>query len=89
VIAAAVVFVSVPEIFPLPLAAIPVTVPVLSLVHVYVTLAAGVALLDNTIGAIAKPEHLVWLAGVAMALGVGFIVMVNGDEVPGQVAPFV
>ena len=34
VIGAAVVLVSVPLIFPLPLAAIPVTVPVLSLVHV-------------------------------------------------------
>jgi hypothetical protein len=53
---AVVVLVSVPLIFPLPFAAMPVTEAVLSLVHVYVV---PVVLLDNAIVVIATPEHFV------------------------------
>ena len=68
VMGAVVVLVSVPLISPLPLAAIPVTVTVLSLVQVKVVPAT---LPDNTIGVMAIPEHAAWVAGVATALGVG------------------
>jgi hypothetical protein len=51
-----VVLVSVPLIFPLPFAAIPVTEAVLSLVHVYVV---PVVLLVKAMAVIAVPEHIV------------------------------
>jgi hypothetical protein len=71
---AAVVLVNVPLISPLPLAAIPVTATVLSLVQLKVVpLTAPV----NTIGVIADPEHIDCDDGVATASGVGFTVMVN------------
>ena len=66
---AVVVLVNVPLILPVPLAAIPVTVAVLFLVHAYVV---PVTLLVNTIVVIAVPEQMVWLDGVAIAFGVGF-----------------
>lgn len=66
---AVVVLVSVPSMSPEPLAAIPVAVTVLSLVHVKVV---PVTALDNTIGVIAIPEQTACDAGVAIALGIGF-----------------
>ena len=56
VIAPNVVLVSIPLISPEPLLAIPVTVPVLFLVHVYVVPAV---LLVNIISVIEAPEHIV------------------------------
>jgi len=68
VIGAFVVFVSVPEMLPLPLAAMPVTVAVLSRVHAYmVPLIAPV----SAIVVIAVAEQIVCDAGVAIAVGVG------------------
>jgi hypothetical protein len=63
-----VVLVSIPLMSPDPLAAIPVTVALLSLVQVYVVPATA---LVSTIVVIDAPEQTVWLAGVATALGVG------------------
>ena len=78
---AVVVLVSVPLISPEPLAAIPVTATVLSLVQLKVVpLTAPV----KTIGVIA-PEHIVCEAGVATASGVGFTVIVNLVDGPVQV----
>lgn len=62
-----VVLVSVPVISPVPLAAMPVTFTVLSLVHANVV--PGTSLV-STIGVIG-PEHTVCEAGVAVAVGVG------------------
>ena len=69
VMGADVVLVSVPVMFPAPLAAIPVTVTVLFLVQVKVV---PTTLPDNMIGVMATPEQAAWLAGVATALGIGF-----------------
>ncbi len=75
VIGEAVVFVSVPVIdVPLPFAAIPVTVAVLSLVHANVT---DPVVLVKDIVDIAIPEHLIWLAGFAVAAAVGLTVCVT------------
>lgn len=76
----AVVFVNVPEISPLPLAAIPVTIAALSLVQLKVVPAVFPV---NTIGVIA-PEQTVCDAGVAIALGVGLTVTVAVDDIPGH-----
>ena len=79
-----VVLVSVPEILPLPFAAIPVTATVLSLVQLYVV---PLTLPLRTIVCIAVPEQLVCEAGVATAFGVGFTSTVAVIGVPVHVTP--
>ena len=78
---ALVVLVNVPLILPVPLAAIPVTATVLSLVQLNVVLAT---LPDNTIVVIGLAEHLVCDAGVATAFGVGLTKTVALIGVPVQ-----
>ena len=78
---AKVVLVSVPLILPVPLAAMPVTGTVLSLVQLNVVTAA---LLLNTIVVIGLAEQIVWEAGVANASGVGFTRTVALIGVPGH-----
>ena len=85
VIGALVVLVKVPLILPDPLAAIPVTVAVLSLVQLYTT--PDTALPDITIVVIGVAEHFVCEAGVANAVGVGLTVIVKDVGVPLQVVP--
>jgi hypothetical protein len=81
-----VVLVSVPDILPEPLAAIPVTVALLSLVQLYTVPATELPL--NTIVVMATPEHFVCEDGVAVVpVGVGFTVIVKLIGVPTQVAP--
>ena len=81
---ALVVLVNAPLILPLPLAAIPVTETVLSLVQLNVVpLTAPV----NTIVVIVLPEQIVCDAGVATAFGVGFTSTVAVIGVPVQVTP--
>ena len=82
VIGILVVLVSVPDILPAPLAAIPVTVATLSLVQLYTVPATGLPL--STIVVIGTPEQTVWLDGVAVAVGVGFTVTVAVIGAPGQ-----
>lgn len=79
-----VVLVSVPLILPAPLAAIPVTGTVLSLVQLNTVPAT---LPVNTIVVIAVPEHTVCDAGVATAFGVGLTSTVAVIGVPVQVVP--
>ena len=68
-----VVLVSVPLILPEPLAAIPVTATLLSLVQLYTV--PGIALPDNTIVVIAVPEHIICEDGVAVAvMGAGQLI---------------
>ena len=67
-----------------PPAAIPVTLTKLSLVHAYVVPAT---VLVNTIGVIADAEQIVCDAGVAVAYGVGFTVIVKLVAVPVHVTP--
>jgi len=81
---ALVVLVSVPDILPEPLAAIPVTATVLSLVQLNTVPAT---LPESTIVCIATPEHLVCEDGVATAFGVGFTSTVAVTGVPLQVTP--
>ncbi len=86
VIGALVVLVSVPVIFPEPLAAIPVTETVLLRVQLYVV--AGTAP-DNTMLVIGNPEQLLCIPGVATAVGTGFTVMTvvaGGEGQPFSVA---
>jgi hypothetical protein len=59
----------VPLISPVPLAASPVTLIVLSLVHAYVVPTSMPLLVERTIVVIASSEHTVWLAGVATPTG--------------------
>ena len=80
---ALVVLVNEPAILPDPLAAIPVTATVLSLVQLYVV--PGVALL-KTIVVIAAPEQMVCDDGVATAFGVGLTTTVAVIGVPVQLA---
>ena len=61
-----VVLVREPLILPEPLAAIPVTATLLSLVQLYTV--PGIALPDNTIVVIAVPEHIICEEGVAVAV---------------------
>ena len=83
VTAAVVVFVNVPLISPDPLAAMPVTVAVLSLVQAYVVpLTAPV----KAIVVIGVALHTVCAAGVAIAVGVGLTVYVYVIGVPVHVA---
>jgi hypothetical protein len=77
----AVVLVNVPLMLPAPLAAIPVTLAMLSLVHANVVPAT---LPVNTIVVMVLPLHIVWVDGVAMALGVGLTNTVAVIGVPGQ-----
>ena len=84
VTAALVVFVKVPDIFPEPLAAIPVTATVLSLVQLY-TVPATLPL--STIVVIGVPEQEVCADGVAVAFGVGLTKTVAVIGVPKQVTP--
>lgn len=78
---AAVVLVNEPLMFPIPLAAIPVTVPVLFLVQVYVV---DGTVLVNTIAVKGLPEQIVCDDGVAKASGFGSTVTVAVIAVPGQ-----
>ena len=79
-----VVLVSVPDILPVPLFAMPVTVTVLSLTQLYTVPAT---LPESTIVVIGLAEQIVWLEGVATALGTGFTVTVAVTGVPVQVTP--
>ena len=79
-----VVFVNVPLILPLPLAAIPVTATVLSLVQLKTVPAT---LPESTIVVIDSPEQIVCDDGVATALGVGFTSTVAVTGVPKHVTP--
>ena len=79
-----VVFVNVPLILPLPLAAIPVTATVLSLVQLKIVPAT---LPESTIVVIAEAEQIVCADGVATALGVGFTSTVAVTGVPEHVTP--
>ena len=81
VIGALVVLVKEPEMFPDPLAAMPVTVPVLLRVQAYVVpLTAPV----KTIVLIEVAEQIVCEAGVATAFGVGLTNTVAVIAAPGQ-----
>jgi len=84
VIGALVVLVSVPDILPVPLFAIPVTVTVLSLTQLY-TVPATLPLI--TIVVIGTPEQTVCEDGVATAFGIGFTVTVAVVDGPVQVTP--
>ena len=84
VITALVVLVSVPLIFPVPLAAIPVTVTLLFLVQLN-TVPGTVPV--SAIVVIAEPEQIAWEDGVAVAFGVGFTVIVKDFGEPVQVTP--
>jgi len=80
-----VVLVNVPLISPAPLAAMPVTAALLSLVQLYTVPAT--ALPFNTIVVIAEPVQIVCEDGVAVTVGVGFTSTVAVIGVPVQVVP--
>ena len=80
-IGALVVLVNEPLILPVPLAAMPVTVALLSLVQLY-TVPATLPL--STIVVIADPEQVVCDEGVATAFGIGFTTMVAVVVGPAQ-----
>lgn len=82
VTAALVVLVNDPLISPAPLAAIPVTATLLSLVQLYTV--PTTALPFNTIVVMADPEQMVCEAGVATADGVGFTSTVAVMDEPVQ-----
>jgi hypothetical protein len=84
VIGDVVVLVNEPLILPVPIAAIPVTVAVLSLVQLN-TVPDTLPLF--TIVVIAEPEQIVCAAGVAAALGIGFTTTVAVIGVPVHVTP--
>ena len=73
------VVVKVPEILPVPLAAIPVAATTLSLVQLYTVPATKPVRFIVAIGA---PEHDTCVAGVAAAVGVGWMVTVAVTGVP-------
>ena len=81
VIGDAVPLIKLPLMLPVPLAAIPVTVAVLSLTHAYVV---PLTLPDITIGVIGKALQTVCDDGVATAFGVGFTSTVASIGIPGQ-----
>ena len=83
-IVALAVLLSVPEILPVPLAAMPVTVATLSLVQLYNVPAT---LPVNTIVVIAVLLQIDCDGGVATAFGIGFTVTVAVIEGPVQVTP--
>jgi hypothetical protein len=76
-----VVLVKLPLMSPLPLARIPVTSAVLSLVQLKVVPATFP---ESTIVSIVPAEQIVWASAVATALGVGFTRTVAVIGVPGQ-----
>ena len=76
-----VVLVSVPLMLPVPLAAIPVTATVLSLVQLKTV---PLTLPLRAMVVMAAAEQMVWEAGVATAFGVGFTSTVAVMEGPGQ-----
>jgi len=78
---ALVVFVKVPEMFPLPLAAMPVTAAVLSLVHAYVVLLTAPV---KAMVVIADAEQIVCEDGVAVAFGIGLTKTAAVIAVPAQ-----
>ncbi len=78
---ALVVLVNVPLILPAPLAPIPVTATVLSLVQLYTVPAT---LPVSAIVVIAEPEQIVCEEGVATAFGIGLTVITNVCGAPGQ-----
>ena len=80
-IGAFVVLVNAPLILPLPLAAIPVTVAVLSLTQLKTVPETSPVI---TIVLIIPPEQMVCDASVAIAFGVGFTITVAEIGVPGQ-----
>jgi hypothetical protein len=84
VIGAFVVLVNAPLILPLPLAAMPVTVAVLSLVQLNTV---PETLPVSTMVLIVLPEQMVWLASVANASGNGFTSTVAVIGVPEQLTP--
>ena len=84
VIVALVVLFSVPDILPVPLAAIPVTVTVLSLTQLYTVPAT---LPVSTIVVIAVLLQIFCDDGVATAFGIGFTTTVAVIGVPVQVTP--
>ena len=81
---AKVVFVKLPAMLPVPLAAIPVTVALLSLTQLY-TVPGTVPV--SAIVVIVEPEQIVCADGVAVAFGVGLTVIVNDFGEPVQVTP--
>ena len=81
VIGANVVLVSVPDILPVPLAAIPVTVATLSRVQVY---SVPATLPVSKIVVIADPEQVVCEDGVATAFGIALTTIVAVIGVPEQ-----
>lgn len=81
VCATAVLLVSVPAILPAPLAGIPVTFTLLSRVQLNTVPAT---LPESTIVVIGVAEQIVWLDGVATALGVGFTTTVAVVVGPAQ-----
>lgn len=87
---AVVVFVNEPAILPAPLAAMPVTGTLLSLVQLYTVPAT---LPVNTIVVMAEPEQMVCDDGVATAFGIGFtttVAVIDGATQPsGDVAVIV
>jgi len=84
IIVALVVLLSVPEISPVPLAAIPVTVALLSLTQLYTVPAT---LPVKTIVVIAVLLQIFCDDGVATAFGIGFTTTVAVIGVPVQVTP--
>ena len=84
VIGDVVVLVNEPLMLPVPLAAIPVTVPVLFLTQLYTV---PTTLPVNAIVVIAEPEQIVCEDGVATAFGIGFTITVAVIGVPVHVTP--
>ena len=80
---------SVPLISPVPLAAMPVTLTLLSLVQAYVVTAFIPLLVVRTIGAMVPLLHIVWLGGVATAIGSGCTSTVAVIASPAQPSPLV
>ena len=81
---ALVVLVNEPLILPAPLAAMPVTLTVLSLVQLYTV---PTTLPVNAIVVMAEPLQIVCEAGVATAFGIGLTTTVAVTGIPVQVTP--
>src|SRR5665647_3443645 len=82
-------FLRVPLISPVPLAAMPVTLTVLSLVQAYVVTPFIPLLVVRTIGVMVPLLHMVWLAGFATAIGSGCTSTVAVIASPAQPFPLV
>jgi len=88
VIGTPVVLVSVPDMLPVPLAAIPCTRPLATSPLSRVQLnTVPTTLPVSTIVVIGLAEQIVWLDGVATAFGIGFTVTVAVVASPVQVTP--